>query len=163
MHVIVLLRRSSFTLVFTGANTFHPFFHCLALYWLKWHGRAAHQFTSTRSPICCTPVPLLMFCVINPKSTMSIWVPLVSVWPQNNLPKVDKDMSSFVNQPQKDLPQILALHKAMQGAKYIHCKISYRPQATREAKPLQLLVERASNPKSWIPCIEDVHNRSWPL
>ena len=36
-------------------------------------------------------------------------------------------------------------------------------QATREAKPLQLLVDRASNPKSWIPCIEDVFLRSWIL
>jgi len=35
------------------------------------------------------------------------------------------------------------------------------PEATREEKPLQLLVERAANPKSWIPCIEDVHNRAW--
>ena len=35
------------------------------------------------------------------------------------------------------------------------------PEATREAKPIQLLKERAANPEAWQACVEDEHLRSW--
>ena len=35
------------------------------------------------------------------------------------------------------------------------------PEPTREAKPIQLLKERAANPETWQACVEDEHLRSW--